>query len=64
MICLRILLLITLLVMLVACTTEHNYRGVPAPEWSELTSEQRQLVVDQAYNQDFKSIIKKPSKNK
>jgi hypothetical protein len=39
---------------LMACTVEQKYRGVPSPHWQELTGEQKQLVVDQAYEQDFK----------
>ncbi len=41
------------LVTLSACTAEKNYRGVAAPHWQELTGEQRQLIVDQAYEKDF-----------
>lgn len=32
-----------------ACTTEHYYRQVPAATWQQMNSQQKQLVVDQAY---------------
>lgn len=40
---------------LCACTAEHNYRGVPSPHWQELSGEQKQLIVDQAYEQEIGS---------
>lgn len=45
--------------MLTACTTEQNYRGVQSPIWQDLTAEQKQLIVDQAYTKDFEQLSKK-----
>jgi hypothetical protein len=50
--------------LLTACATEQKYRGVPSPHWQELTGEQKQLIVDQSYEQDFKPISKKPENAK
>lgn len=44
---------------LTACTTEQNYRGVQSPVWHDLTGEQKQLIVDQAYEKDFGQPPKK-----
>jgi hypothetical protein len=49
----RILTIILLVTLLGACTTEQNYRGVASPVWQDLTGEQKQLIVDQAYEKDF-----------
>lgn len=35
------------------CTPEANYRGVPAPTWQHLSAEQKQLIVDQAYQDEM-----------
>jgi len=51
-----LLIAVFFVTLLTACTSERNYRGVPSPSWRELTGEQKQLVVDQAYEQDFKSL--------
>lgn len=45
-------------VWLSACSSEPTYRGVPNTAWQQLSAEQRQLIVDQAYQEDFH----KPSK--
>ncbi|MBU0744378.1 MAG: hypothetical protein KKE11_03310 [Gammaproteobacteria bacterium] len=47
------------IILLTSCTTEHNYRGVPSPHWQELSGEQKQLIVDQAYEKEFGSTDKK-----
>lgn len=33
------------------CAKEIDYRGVPEPEWQHLNAEQRQLIVDQSYEE-------------
>jgi hypothetical protein len=38
---------------MVACVHETNYRGVPAPQWQKLTAEQKQMIVDQAYEDEM-----------
>ena len=53
-VCYRLLATSSFMILLSACTAERNYRGVPAPSWQELTGEQKQLIVDQAYEQEFK----------
>lgn len=50
---LTVLVAALLVTMLTACTKEQNYRGVASPHWQELTGEQKQLIVDQAYEQEF-----------
>jgi len=60
----RVLTVILFITLLTACSTERNYRGVPNPSWQELTGEQKQLIVDQAYEQDFKPITKNPGDSK
>lgn len=47
--------LIVLSAWLCACTTEPVYRGVPAQAWSQLSGEQKQLIVDQAFQSEIKS---------
>ncbi|MEI8055663.1 MAG: hypothetical protein WCH10_06745 [bacterium] len=49
---------------LIACTAERNYRGVADPFWRELSGEQKQLIVDQAYERDFGQDIKKEGNHK
>jgi len=49
----KILSVFLLSSILSACSVEQRYRGVASPEWKELTGEQRQLIVDQAYEQEF-----------
>lgn len=52
------------IILLMACTAEQNYRGIPNSHWQELTGEQKQLVIDQAYEQEFGSLTKtKESRN-
>lgn len=52
-----IVVVAVLMIILSACTVEQNYREVPSSHWQELTGEQKQLVVDQAYEQEFGSIV-------
>ena len=47
-------LLFTLTLILSGCTREQNYRGVPSPVWEHLTAEQKQLIVDRAYQEEMK----------
>lgn len=47
--------LITLILLLLGCSTEPVYRGVPATAWSQLSGEQKQLIVDQAFQAEIKS---------
>lgn len=35
------------------CKSEQNYRGVPSPVWEHLTVEQKQLIVDRAYQDEM-----------
>lgn len=49
----KIVLLMALL-PLNGCTPEQNYRGVPGPVWEHLTAEQKQLIVDRAYQDEMK----------
>lgn len=35
------------------CKAEQNYRGVPSPAWEHLTVEQKQLIVDRAYQDEI-----------
>lgn len=51
--------LFVFMILLTACATEKKYRGVADPCWTELTGEQKQLIVDQAYKQDFGESSKK-----
>lgn len=48
------LILMSVCFVLTACTPEPNYRGVPATAWQKLTPEQKQLIVDQSYQTEFK----------
>lgn len=41
------------LMSLLACTMENNYRGVPEPTWQQLSGEQKQLIVDRSFQDDF-----------
>ncbi len=36
------------------CTREANYRGIPEPTWQHLSAEQKQLIVDRAYQDEMK----------
>lgn len=38
------------------CTPEANYRGVPGPTWQHLSAEQKQLIVDRAYQNEIKKL--------
>lgn len=48
--------LFLLSISIAACTPENNYRGVPEPKWQKLTAEQKQLIVDQAYESDIHGV--------
>lgn len=39
--------------LLSSCTHEVRYRNVPLAQWHKLTPEQKQLIVDQAYEAEF-----------
>lgn len=49
-----ILLIGVSLFVLVACSTEKNYRGVSDTEWQQLSVEQRQLIVDRSFQDEMK----------
>lgn len=40
-------------ILLTACSPERQYRGVSEPKWQQLSAEQKQLIVDQAYQSEF-----------
>jgi hypothetical protein len=42
------------LLMLTACSTEQNYRGVPDATWKQLTPQQKQLIVDRSFPDEMK----------
>ena len=48
------ILLIAVMFVLSACTTEQNYRGVPDTAWKQLTPEQKQLIVDRSFQDTMK----------
>lgn len=48
-------ILIICALALSACTTENNYRGVPEPTWKQLSAEQKQLIVDRSFQEEFKN---------
>lgn len=50
----KVVLLLSTGLLLVGCATERNYRGVPETTWSELSGEQKQLIVDNAYENEIK----------
>ncbi len=39
--------------LLSACAAERCYRGVSEPVWQQLSAEQKQLIVDRSYHEDF-----------
>lgn len=49
--------------MITACSREQTYRGVPDPTWQQLTPEQKQLIVDQAYQEDLEQPSTKTKKS-
>lgn len=49
-----IILLLTLFVT--ACAHEVNYRGVSQRDWQKLSAEQKQLIVDQSYEEEVNGI--------
>lgn len=48
-------LMLNCVLFLSSCTSETCYRGVNSAHWQELTAEQKQLIVDQAYEAEFNS---------
>ncbi len=50
----KIAALLTMVLSLMGCAAEQNYRGVPSQTWEHLTSEQRQLIIDRAYQDEIK----------
>jgi len=44
------------LLAITGCSTERNYRGVPSPQWDHLTAEQKQLIVDQSFQDEMKKV--------
>lgn len=49
-----VIILFLSFISLMGCRREENYRGVPEPLWKHLTAEQKQLIVDRAYEDDMK----------
>lgn len=45
--------LIAMAILLIGCKAETQYRGVSEPVWQQLSAEQKQLIVDQAYQNEF-----------
>ena len=60
----NIIIILIFLTFLTACTAEKSYRGVADPFWKELTAEQKQLIVDQSYEQEFGQEFQKEGKLK
>lgn len=58
----KLLSIISVILLMAACTAEPNIRGVPEKTWQQLTAEQKQLIVDQSYQQDIGNAS--PVKNK
>ncbi len=53
------LFIVLLLASLSACAVSpHNYRGVPEITWHKLTPEQRMLIVDKSFQQQFGETVK------
>jgi len=50
----RKLAFISTILLLIGCTPEQSYRGVPAVKWQHLTAEQKQLIVDKAFQDEMK----------
>jgi hypothetical protein len=44
------------LLLFTGCAREATYRGVSAQHWQKLTPEQKQLIVDQAYEEEVNDI--------
>lgn len=42
-----------MLLFLNGCSSEQNYRGVPASTWKRLSIEQKQLIVDRTYEDEL-----------
>jgi uncharacterized lipoprotein YajG len=49
----RKIFLLLAIFFLSGCKSEQNYRGVPSPAWEHLTVEQKQLIVDRAYQDEL-----------
>ncbi|MBA3660637.1 MAG: hypothetical protein H0W64_02820 [Gammaproteobacteria bacterium] len=50
--------LISFFVLLVSgCAYERNFRGIPEPTWKQLALEQKQLIVDQSFEEEISSPI-------
>lgn len=47
-------MLLPFVLLLAGCAPEQNYRGVPGPTWQHLSAEQRQLIVDQSFQDEMK----------
>lgn len=48
--------IIFILLLIAGCVKEPTYRGVSAQQWRNLTSEQKQLIVDKAYEEEINGI--------
>lgn len=50
------MILLLLILSVAGCSAEKNYRGVPSPVWQHLTAEQKQLIVDQSFEDEMKKM--------
>jgi hypothetical protein len=50
------ILFLSSILLFTGCAHENNYRGVPEAQWKKLTPEQKQLIVDQSYEEDVNGI--------
>jgi hypothetical protein len=53
MMIIRYLFLLVSISVLLACSTGENYRGVPKEQWDQLTPDQKQLIVDDSFKNEF-----------
>jgi hypothetical protein len=53
----KISTLFFLMLSVAACTQEAVYRGVPAQSWTQLSSEQKQLIVDQSFHTEVQQKV-------
>lgn len=49
-------LVIALTLCLSGCAQEAIYRGVPESQWAKLTAEEKQLIIDQSYEEEINGI--------
>jgi outer membrane biogenesis lipoprotein LolB len=49
----KFLTLLFACLVLCACA-ENKYRGIPESSWQQLTAEQKQLIIDRSFQNEFK----------